>query len=283
VLLAFLNRGDTEVSPGTTVSPAPATASPPTQRYGVAVPPLAEVAHTGLIYTLISANVTPLGNTNSELRLRFQFANYGRYDANAWDASFRLVVAGQTLAPTGGLNELVPGRSLRNGIVTFTIPATATGKAVVRILDGERVGELPLDLSTTLRPADDEGAEITDSLAHAITRSVLSEPRQLVRDGDMSLMVLRASSRRFANVVRLRFALRFENRGRYPSGSTTITLRLVVGDQTLAPIEMPNVVVEPRSNESADVEFETPTTATRVVLRGTIGQSSGELPVDVPQ
>jgi hypothetical protein len=283
VLVAFLNRGDTEVSPGTTDSPAPATASPPTQRYGVAVPPLAEVAHTGLIYTLISANVTPLGNTNSELRLRFQFANYGRYDANAWDASFRLVVAGQTLAPTGGLNELVPGRSLRNGIVTFTIPATATGKAVVRILDGERVGELPLDLSTTLRPADDEGAEITDSLAHAITRSVLSEPRQLVRDGDMSLMVLRASSRRFANVVRLRFALRFENRGRYPSGSTTITLRLVVGDQTLAPIEMPNVVVEPRSNESADVEFETPTTATRVVLRGTIGQSSGELPVDVPQ
>jgi hypothetical protein len=114
-------------------------------------------------------------------------------------------------------------------------------------------------------------------------RPVLAEPRQLVRDGEVSLTVVRGSSRRFANVVRLRFALRFENRGQYPSGSAATTLRVTVRDQALAPIEMPNVVVEPRSSESADVEFEIPTTATRVALSGTIGQSSGEIPVDIPQ
>jgi hypothetical protein len=280
LLIAFLlNRPGADVSSPTPPSTPPAAAIP-TQRYGVAVPPVAEVAHR-LIYTLISANVTPLGNMSSELRLRFQFANYGRYDANAWDASFRLLVDGQTLAPTGGLNEVVPGRSLRNGIVAFTIPATARGKAVLRVLDGERVGELPLDLSTTLRPAEDERAEIADSLAKAISSSLLREPRLLVSENDVSVNVLRASSRRFANVVRVRFALRYANTGQYPSSGAT--LRLAVGDQVLAPLDATGVAIEPRSNASADVEFEIPTTATRVVLSGTINQSSGELSVDIPQ
>jgi hypothetical protein len=56
-----------------------------------------------------------------------------------------------------------------------------------------------------------------------------------------------------------------------------------VGDQILAPLEAPNVVIQPRSNESADVEFEIPINAPRVVLSATVGQASGELPVDVPQ
>ena len=281
LILFVMNRQDGEVSSTATIpTPSQLTVAAPTRPYGVAVPRPAEVAHR-LLYTLFSANVTPLGNGTSELRLRVQFANFTLYDANAWDASFRLVVNGQTLAPTGGLNEVVPGRSLRNFFVTFTIPATATGKAVLRILDGDRVGELPLDLSTTLRPPEDQEAEIEDSLALANMRSILADPRVLVRDGDMTVTVLRASSRRFANVVRVRFALRFANTGQYPSSGAT--LRLAIGDQMLAPLEAPNVVVEPRSNESADVEFEIPTSTTRVVLNGTIGQSSGELPVDVPQ
>jgi hypothetical protein len=293
VLIVFLTRGSGDDSAATARSSIAATdssnstaasgssaVSTPTQRYGVAVPRPAEVAHR-LFYTLFSANVTPLGNGTSELRLRVQFANYTLHDANAWDASFRLVVNGQTLAPTGGLNEVVPGRSLRSFFVTFTIPATATGKAVLRVLDGDRVGELPLDLSTTLRPPEDQEAEITDSLVHAIMRSVLPDQHVLVRDGDVSVTVLRASTRRFVNVVRLRFAVRFANGGQYPSSGAIF--RLAVGDQLLAPLDAPNVVVEPRSNESADVEFEVPTTATRVVLSGTIGQAAGELPVDIPQ
>jgi hypothetical protein len=114
-------------------------------------------------------------------------------------------------------------------------------------------------------------------------RSVLGEPRLLVRDGEMSLTVARGSSRRFANVVRLRFAVRLENRGQHSADSAATTLRVVVGDQTIVPIEIPELVAEPRSSQSGDVEFEIPAMATRVVLTGTIGQSSGELPIDVPQ
>jgi hypothetical protein len=293
VLVVFLTRGSDEDSPAaadsstaaaassnSTAGSASTAVSTPTQRYGVAVPPLPEVAHK-LFYTLFSANVTPLGNGTSELRLRVQFSNYTLYDVNAWDASFRLVVNGQTLAPTGGLNEVIPGRSLRNFFVTFTIPATATGKAVLQVIDGDRVGELPLDLSTTLRPPENQEAEIEDSQAHAVMRSVLRDAQVLVRDGDVSVTVLRAVSRRFINVVRLRFSLRFANGGPYPSSGATF--RLAVGDQILVPLEAPNVVVQPRSNAHPDVEFEIPTTATRVVLSATMGQSSGELSVDIPR
>jgi hypothetical protein len=285
-LVMFLARDRGGESSAATDVPAPApesstaaTASIPVHAYGVAVPRPAEVAHT-LVYTLLSASVTPLGDGTSELRLRVQFANDGRYDANAWDASFRLVVNGQTLAPSGGLNEVIPGHSLRTFIVTFTIPATATGHAVLRIIDGDRAGELPLDLSTTMRPVEDEAAEIADSRAHAIVRSVLQDPQVIVRGGDVRVTVLRASSRRFANVVRLRFAVQFANEGRYPSNGATF--RLSSGGQMLAPLEAPNVVVEPRSTESEDVEFEIPTSASRVVLSATIGESSGALSVDVP-
>jgi hypothetical protein len=270
---------DTPTSSGPARSGSPA--GTPAKRYGVAIPAVAEVAHPALVYTPISASVTPLGNGTSELRLRMQFVNDGRYDANAWDAAFRLVLGGDTLAPTGGLNELVPGRSLRQGIVVFTIPVTATGKAVLRVIERDRVGELPLDLSTTLRPAEDEREEVPDSLWRAITRSIVPEPTVLVRGSGLSVTVLRGFSRRFVNVVRLRFAIRYENAGRYPVATGAATLRLAAGDQVLAPIEEPSEVVDSRANRSADVVFEVPTSATRVTLRGFIEQASGEMPIDV--
>jgi hypothetical protein len=225
--------------------------------------------------------VTPLGNGTSELRLRMQFANDGRYDANAWDAGFRLVLGGETLAPTGGLNELVPGRSLRQGMVVFTIPASATGQAVLRVSEGDRAGELPLDLSTTLRPAEDEREQVPDSLWRAITRSIVPEQAVLVRGSGLTVTVLRGFSRRFVNVVRLRFAIRYENSGQYAVATGAATLRLAAGDQVLAPIEEPSEVVASRANRSADVVFEVPTSVTRVTLRGFIEQTSAEMPIEL--
>jgi hypothetical protein len=276
---ALTSDANTAASPGPVSSGSPVGAS--AKRYGVAIPTVAEVAHPALTYTPISANVTPLGNGTSELRLRMQFANDGRYDANAWDAGFRLVLGGEILAPTGGLNELVPGRSLRQGMVVFTIPTSATGNAVLRVIEGDRVGELPLDLSTTLRPAEDEREEVPDSLWRAITRSIVPEQAVLVRGSGLTVTVLRGFSRRFVNVVRLRFALRYENSGQYAVATGAATLRLAAGGQVLAPIEEPSEVVDSRASRSADVVFEVPTSVTRVTLRGFIEQTSGEMPIEL--
>ena len=249
------------------------------QPYGVALPRIAEVAHR-LIFTILSASVVPLSNGTSELRVRVRFSNEGRYDANAWDDSFRLVVAGNTLAPTSRLNELARGHSLTQGIITFEIPAN-TGKATLQVIEGRRTGELPLDLSTTNRPADDEKADAGDALSRATIHTIAGTPVALVRDGDLSVAVTSASSRRFVNVVRLRFGLRFTNTGRYGASALDATLRVAAGDEVVAPIDWSGALVEGNSNAATDVEFEVPPTAKRVVLRGTIRNSSGEWPIEL--
>ncbi|HVQ15705.1 MAG TPA: toll/interleukin-1 receptor domain-containing protein [Vicinamibacterales bacterium] len=293
VLLAFMFRRDSPPdAPSAGASSAVTIASNASRAsttstvvrgkpYGVDLPKIAEVAHRSLIYTILSASVVPLGNGTSELRLRVRFSNEGRYDANAWDDSFRLVVGGNTLAPTSRLNELAHGHSLTQGIVTFEIPANA-GKATLQVIEARRTGELPLDLSVTSRPADDEKADAGGPLSRATTGAIAGTPVALVRDGDLSVAIESATSRRFVNVVRLRFGLRFTNTGRYGASALDATLRIAAGDEVLAPIDWSGAIVEGNSNTAADVEFEVPPAAKRVVLRGTIRNSSGEWPFAIP-
>jgi hypothetical protein len=47
------------------------------------------------------------------------------YDANFWDATFRLLVDGVPRAPNSGLNEVVAGRSADEGTVSFVVPESA--------------------------------------------------------------------------------------------------------------------------------------------------------------
>lgn len=271
----------TSAAATTTARTASASAAIRGQPYGVALPGIAEVAHRALIFTILSASVVPLGNGTSELRVRVRFTNEGRYDANAWDDSFRLVVGGNTLAPTSRLNELARGHSRMQGIVTFEIPANA-GKATLQVIEGRRTGELSLDLSATSRPADDEKADAGDALSRAAVRTIAGTPVALVRDGDLRVVIESATNRRFVNVVRLRFGLRFTNTGRYAASASDATLRIAAGDEVLAPLDAPGALVEANSNVATDVEFEVPPTARRVVLRGTIRNSSGEWPIDLP-
>jgi hypothetical protein len=71
--------------------------------------------------------------------------NHGRYDANFWDRSFRLIVDGVPMAPESALNELVPGQSAKEGDVLFVIPHGTRG-ATLRITYGDDSTEIPLRL-----------------------------------------------------------------------------------------------------------------------------------------
>ena len=255
----------------------PANAGPP---YGIAIPRVAEVAHSRLIYTLLSATVIPLGNGSSELRLRVRFSNEGPYGGNFWNASFRLATGNDMLAPSGDLNEVVAGHSLIQGIVIFTLP-NRLGPAVLRVIAGERIGEIPLDLSPSSRPAEDEKADAGDALSRAIVRPVVSEPKVLVNADDFAVTVTSGTSRRFANVVRVRFRMRYAYGGPYSAYTGTAVLRMAAGDQVVAPIVEPGTVIAARSTTAGDVEFEVPSDTKRVVLRGTIGQTTRELTFEV--
>jgi len=279
VVFALTRGGFGSPGAGIPVAPTGSNAaspgSPGGNAYGIALPGLVEAVHNALIYTILSASVAPIDNGTNELRVRVRFTNDGRYDANAWDASFRLVAGSNTFAPTSGLNEIAHGQSSTQGIVTFRIPSD-TGKAALRVIEGDRIAEFPLDLSRTNLPAQSEHADASDPQSRGISANISGVPRLLVRDGDLSVTIERATARRFVNAVRLRLAVRFTNTGRYPAGSGDAVLRLAVGDEVRAPIEAPALVIEPNSNAAADVEFEAPPATTRAVLRGTIRGASGE-------
>ena len=215
-----------------------------------------------------------------ELRLRIRIMNSGRYDAGFWDDSFRLDAGGDVLSPTSGLNSVAPGNSLRYGIVTFRLrPQMRAG--TLRIVNNQETAEIPLDFTPTGRPPVDEQAEIADSLGQAIQAAVVRDPVPLHDAGDVTVTLQRASTRRFANALRFNLSLRMANRGRYDAHSTQIMMRADAGGEQRPPFQFPNTVIAAMATATGNAVFDLPTTATRAVVRTTIGDQTTEKSFDL--
>ena len=248
--------------------------------YTIDIPRIAEAAFGDAIYAVVSGNVVMRGDT-PELRLRVRLMNFGRYDLGFWDDSFRLAVGGDVLSPTSGLNTSVPGNSLRYGIVTFRLrPQTRAG--TFRVVGRQQeTADIPLDLSPTGRPPVDEQAEIADSGAQAITAAVARDPMPLLDTTDVGVTLLRASSRRFANVLRLTLTIRMANRGRYDAHSGVITMRVSAGGEQYAPFQFPNENLAPMTTTTGTVVFDLPTNTAQAVLRTAIKDEFAEKTFDL--
>jgi len=260
--------GDSAAPSGPPVS---ASGSAP---YTIDIPAIAEAAFDDVIYAVVSGNVVMRGDI-PELRLRIRMMNFGRFDVGFWDDSFRLAVGGDVLSPTSGLNTVVPGNSLRYGIITFRLtPQMRAG--TFRIVNRQEAAEIPLDLSPTGRPPVDEQAEVADSSAQAVTAPVARDTVPLLETTDLDVTMLRASSRRFANMLRLTLQVRMDNRGRYGVHSGAITMRVSAGGEQFAPFQFPNENLEPMTTTTGTVVFDLPTTTTRAALRTAIGDQFAE-------
>jgi hypothetical protein len=232
-----------------------------------------------LIYTVLSGDVVPSG-TERTLRLRVRVSNEGNNSSNFWDDSFRLATRGQVLSPTSGLNELVSGHSLRQGVISFELPADAT-QAVLRVLDRNETAELPLDLASTGRRSDVDATDTSDALAHASVVPVVRDARPLASDKTISYTLHRITARRFVNKQRILVGLRVDNHGRYPWYFGSDAVRLVIDRQAIAPVDGPNEVVAPDSTGSADFTFDVSPSVRQIVLR-IKGESLTEVPFDLP-
>lgn len=248
--------------------------------HDVAIPRLCEVVDGDLVYSVISANVTPRG-VNQELRVRIRAANDSRYDANFWDATFRLVLPdGNVVTPHSGLNEIAAGHSVRDAVIAFSVSA-GVRRASLRIAAKPNPGEIPLLLSPTGQPPPDEHADAGDVLAHAIVRPVLNEPHPLFDRGGFQVTLTRIMIRRFANATRLIVSVRYANRTGYAAAATALTLRAAVADQILAPISIPLDVIENAADASGDFVFDLPPTAARATLRASIDNAQASLALEL--
>ena len=245
--------------------------------YTIDIPRIAEAAFGDLIYSLVSGNVV-FRETDNELRVRIRVSNFGGNGINFWDDSFRLTAGGQTLAPVSGLNAIVDRNSLQYGVVAFRVPRQAR-KATLQIVSGRNIASIPIDLTPTGRPPLDEQAEIADSLSQAIRESVVKEAAPLLSADGLTVTLDRASTRRFANALRLVLSVRVVNNGTGPVFAGNIVMRVAVGDSIIVPVEWPFGALDRQSMSTETVNFDLPTTTTEATIRTTIGTQSAQFPL----
>jgi hypothetical protein len=133
------------------VSAADSRTPPPPQSgaraQSIALPPVNPVKLAGgtAVVTILSAEVEPLDAERRSLRFGLRYLNAGRYPANFWSASFRLIVADVPRAPTNLLDEVVEGESATEGEVMFEVPASVKS-VVLQISSGDERSRIPFTL-----------------------------------------------------------------------------------------------------------------------------------------
>ncbi len=259
----------------------PADREPGSDPFTIDVPRISEAAFGPVIYGVASGNVVPRPPAQ-ELRLRVRMFNFSSTPHNLWNASFRLTVDGDSLTPTSDLNMVVPGNSLRYGIVTFRLP-TGTSRATLQIQTAEAAAAIPLDLAPTGRPPVDEQADIADSLARAIIDPVPHGPAPLIDAERLALTIERVTARRFANTVRLTVSTRLRNDGPIPRHTGAFTLRALVAGTAVAAWDAANDVVEASASTAVSYAFDLPPGTAAVVLRASLGTRSAERALTLPE
>ena len=137
-------RATESTIPSATKSPPSASTAP----YIVTLPAVTEVRMGENVYKILAVRLDRYAPGKLSLKFDVRMSNNGRYGANFWGASFRLLVDGVPRAPDTFLDELVESHSAKEGVVEFVIPDTVND---VRLQVGE-VGEgkpaLPIPLKS---------------------------------------------------------------------------------------------------------------------------------------
>lgn len=90
----------------------------------VILPANTEVRAGDAVYKILTARLDHYAPGKLSLRFEVRMVNNGRFPANFWGASFRLLVDSVPRAPDNSLNELVESNSAKEGVVEFVIPDT---------------------------------------------------------------------------------------------------------------------------------------------------------------
>jgi hypothetical protein len=233
-----------------------------------------EVALEDLIYLVVSGSVQRRGD-GQRVWLRMRASNEGFYGANFWDDSFRLVVNGQSIAPNGGLNEILERRSIKQGVIRFDVPSLTT-KAALRVSLRGRSGDIPLDLSGNGGPPKHEESDPRDALSHAVFSGILKDETALLDANDVSTAILRIGRRAFVNTQRITVVVRWTNTSRYAAGTGDLILRLAAGGEVLAPMRFPSEVVAPESTYVGDVVFDVPPGIRTATLKASLRAAGTE-------
>jgi hypothetical protein len=141
--------GTSPASPAASPAPSRAPGAVPAggRPQAIALPALNRVTLAGgaAVITILSAQVEPLDLDRRALKFVVRYTNAGRYPANFWSASYRLIVADVPRAPTNFLDEVVDGDSAKEGEVVFEVPMNVKD-VVFQISSGDEKSRVPFKL-----------------------------------------------------------------------------------------------------------------------------------------
>jgi hypothetical protein len=132
--------------PGPVLTVPPSTPIEQSTSYPRPLPAGTEVRLGPFGYEIRAARLDRRNVEQLTLRFTVRMMNNGRYPANFWDATFRVLIEGVPRAPVGGPNKVVAGQSAEDGVVEFVVPVAAKS-VVLRVPHADESTEIPVDLS----------------------------------------------------------------------------------------------------------------------------------------
>jgi hypothetical protein len=102
------------------------------------------------VINILKVELQPFNAEKRALKFTVRHTNNGRYEANFWSNSYRLLVDDIPQAPTNLLDELVPGDSAKVGEVIFEIPLTVE-QVVLQISSGNDKTRITVPLTSQVR------------------------------------------------------------------------------------------------------------------------------------
>jgi hypothetical protein len=148
------SSGTSTTSPGAASSAAAKTTASGTAGTGgasgtktIALPALNRVKLAGgsAVFTILSAQIEPLDLDRRSLKFAVRYLNAGRYPANFWSSSFRLIIDDVPRAPTNLLDEVVASESAKDGDVVFELPVSVKD-VMLQFGSGDDSSRLPFKL-----------------------------------------------------------------------------------------------------------------------------------------
>jgi len=273
------NRLGASVEPPVSAGADPRGGSVAASAYAIAIPRLSEFASGDQILSILTGGVAPHGATKA-LRLRVRFSNEGRYPANFGDSFFRLAFAGQVLSPDSGVNDVVNGHSLQQGIISFELPADVR-TAALRVLLPEGASDLRLDLKSIGTTSEVEKLDTSDALSRSVVARLVRDATVVLSDAQGSYTLVSATARRFVNSLRVIASVRMLNKGRYPALFGSGAVRLIADGQPTAPWKAPSDAVNFDTTSTADFVFDVAPSVQKVSLLFK-GNTTAEIPLQLP-
>lgn len=102
------------------------------------------------VVKILKAELEPFNAEKRALKFTVRHTNNGRFDANFWSSSYRLIVDDTPQAPTNFLDELVPAGSAKVGEVIFEVPLTVE-QVILQVSSGNDKTRITLPLTSPVR------------------------------------------------------------------------------------------------------------------------------------